>query len=112
MLLWIESQPPSTIAVVVFGAVYLLAALTFCGAAILSRRPIAKALQLVTPGVLSPLGTILGILIAFLAVRVWSNLGPGTYRPRSQRVARGRHADELLARGRQGARSRGDRKTS
>jgi hypothetical protein len=74
MLLWIESQWPSTIIVVVFGAVYLLAALTFCVAASLSRRPIAKALQLVTPGVLSPLGTILGILIAFLAVRVWSNL--------------------------------------
>jgi hypothetical protein len=31
-------------------------------------------LQPVTPGLLSPLGTILGILIAFLAVRVWTNL--------------------------------------
>jgi hypothetical protein len=37
-------------------------------------RPIGKALQSVTPGILSPLGTILGILIAFLAVRVRTNL--------------------------------------
>jgi hypothetical protein len=74
MVLWIESQPTSIIAVIVFGAAYLLAAMIFCVAVVLSRRPIAKALQPVTPGILSPLGTILGILIAFLAVRVWSNL--------------------------------------
>jgi hypothetical protein len=58
----------------VFSAAYLTAALIFSLAALLSRHPIAKALQPVTPGLLSPLGTILGILIAFLAVRVWSNL--------------------------------------
>jgi hypothetical protein len=74
MLLWIESQSTSIIALIVFSAAYLTAALIFCGATFLSRRPIAKALQPVTPGLLSPLGTILGILIAFLAVRVWTNL--------------------------------------
>ena len=74
MLLWIESQSTVIIALIVFGAAYLSAALIFCVAAFLSRRPIAKALQAVTPGILSPLGTILGILIAFLAVRVWTNL--------------------------------------
>jgi hypothetical protein len=74
MLLWIESQPTVIIALIVFGAAYLSAALIFCIAAFLSRRPIGKALQSVTPGILSPLGTILGILIAFLAVRVWTNL--------------------------------------
>jgi hypothetical protein len=74
MLLWIESRPTSIIALIVFGAAYLSAALMFWVAVLLSRRPIAKALQPVTPGVLSPVGTILGILIAFLAVRVWANL--------------------------------------
>jgi hypothetical protein len=59
MLWWIESQPTSVIALFVFGAAYLSAALIFCLAALLSRRPIAKALQPVTPGLLSPLGTIL-----------------------------------------------------
>jgi hypothetical protein len=74
MLLWVESQPPSIIALIVFGAAYLFASLIFCLAFFLSGLPIAKALQPVTPGILSPLGTILGILIAFLAVRVWTNL--------------------------------------
>jgi hypothetical protein len=74
MLLWIESQPTSVIALIVFGAAYLSAALISCLAAFFSRHPIAKALQPVTPGILSPLGTILGILLAFLAVRVWTNL--------------------------------------
>ena len=74
MLLWIESQSTSIIAIIVFAAAYVLAALIFGLAAFLSHRPIAKALQPVTPGLLSPLGTILGILIAFLAVRVWTNV--------------------------------------
>jgi hypothetical protein len=74
MILWIESQSTLIIALIVFGAAYVSAALIFCVAAFLSRRPIGKALQPVTPGILSPLGTILGILIAFLAVRVWTNL--------------------------------------
>jgi hypothetical protein len=74
MILWIESQSTLIIALIVFGSAYLLAALIFGIAALFSRRPIAKALQPVTPGILSPLGTILGILIAFLAVRVWTNL--------------------------------------
>ena len=74
MLVWIESQSTAIIALIVFGAAYVSAALIFCVAALLSRRPIGKVLQSVTPGILSPLGTILGILIAFLAVRVWTNL--------------------------------------
>jgi hypothetical protein len=74
MLSWIESQPTSVIALIVFSVTYLLAALFFCVARLLSRRPIAKELQAITPGILSPLGTMLGILIAFLAVRVWTNL--------------------------------------
>jgi hypothetical protein len=44
------------------------------GIPFLPRRSIAKALQQIRPGVLAPVGTILGILIAFLAVRVWTNL--------------------------------------
>jgi len=74
MLLWTESQSTSIIVLIVFSAAYLSAALIFCIAAFLSQRPIAKHLQPITPSILSPLGTILGILIAFLAVRVWANL--------------------------------------
>jgi hypothetical protein len=74
MFLWIESQSTSIIALIVFSAAYLSAGVIFCAAALLSRRPIAKELQPVTPSLLAPLGTMLGILIAFLAVRVWTSL--------------------------------------
>jgi hypothetical protein len=74
MIRWIESQLVLIIALLVFSAAYLSAALVFFLAGSLSRRPIAKALQPVTPSPLSPLGTILDILIAFLAVRVWTNV--------------------------------------
>ena len=74
MVLWIESQSTSIIALIVFSAAYLSAALIFFVATLLSRRPIASELQPVTPSLLSPLGTTLGIFIAFLAVRVWTNL--------------------------------------
>src|SRR5271170_6302568 len=112
MLLWIESQSTSIIALIVFSAAYFSAALIFGLAALLSRRPIGKALQWVTPGILSPLGTILGILILPGGAGL-DELGsrPGAYRPRSERIAGGRHAGEFPARGRQDASARGDRKT-
>jgi len=73
-MLWIEAQPTAIIALVVFSLVYVLAAMLFCMAAILSRRAVAKALKSVAPVTLTPLGVILGLLIAFLAARVWTNL--------------------------------------
>jgi hypothetical protein len=51
----------------------LLTAAIFCLSAILSRRPVAKKLKAVVPVTLTPLGVILGLLIAFLASRVWMN---------------------------------------
>ena len=42
MLLWIESQSTSIIALIVFSAAYFSAALIFGLAALLSRRPIGK----------------------------------------------------------------------
>jgi hypothetical protein len=73
-MLWIEAQPTATIALVVFSPVYVLAAMLFCLAAILSRRAVAEELKSVAPVTLTPLGVILGLLIAFLAARVWTNL--------------------------------------
>ena len=72
-MLWLEAQWTTVIALVVFGACYMLTAAIFCLAAILSRRAIAKDLKGVAP-VLTPLCIILGLLIGFLAARVWANL--------------------------------------
>jgi hypothetical protein len=72
-MLWIEAQRTTVIALVVFGACYMVTAAIFCLAAILSRRAVAKDLKGVAP-VLTPLCIILGLLIGFLAARVWANL--------------------------------------
>jgi hypothetical protein len=74
MVLWIESQRSEVIFLIVFGLTYLAAALVVLIATLASRTSIGAELQTVTPGILSPLGVILGILIAFLAARVWANV--------------------------------------
>jgi hypothetical protein len=74
MTSWIESQSSPVIAAIVFGLVYLAAAAMFLLAAWVSRLSIGKQVGSLTPALLSPLGTILGILIVFLAARVWANL--------------------------------------
>jgi hypothetical protein len=74
MINWIESQPNEIIALVVFSFAYLAAATIFVVATWVSRRAFGKTLQPITPSLLSPLGTVTGILIVFLAARVWANL--------------------------------------
>jgi Protein of unknown function (DUF4239) len=74
MIHWIKWQPTEVIFLIVFGATYLVAALVVVIAVLASRTSIGPELQTVTPGILSPLGAILGILIAFLAARVWANV--------------------------------------
>ncbi|MBV9220892.1 MAG: DUF4239 domain-containing protein [Methylobacteriaceae bacterium] len=74
MVLWIESQKTPTIALVVFGGCYALAALIFLATAFLRRHWAAADLKATTPTMLTPLSVIFGLLIAFLAARVWANL--------------------------------------
>ena len=73
MVVWVESQSSIVIAVLVLAVCYGLAAVIFAASVIVSRWPIAADLKATTPGLLSPLGTVTGLLIAFLAVRVWTN---------------------------------------
>jgi len=74
MIFWLESQSTEIISLVVFGFIYLAAAIIFVVAARAPRASVREELRTVTPGVLSPLGAILGIMIAFLAARVWANV--------------------------------------
>jgi Protein of unknown function (DUF4239) len=74
MTSWIESQSAPVIALIVFGFVYLAAVGIFLLTVWVSGHPVGKHVAALTPGLLSPLGTILGILIVFLAARVWANL--------------------------------------
>jgi len=75
MIHWIESQSTSVIAVIVFGLSYVFTALVFAVTAALARRPVGEQLKAVSPVTLTPLAVILGLLIAFLAARVWENTG-------------------------------------
>jgi hypothetical protein len=74
MLSWLESQQTLVIVLIVFAFCYLLAALIFVYLAMVSRSPVAGALHVTTPAMLTPLGVILGLVIAFLAARVWANV--------------------------------------
>src|SRR3954466_15932800 len=73
-MLWIEAQSTPVITLLVFGVCYMLAAAIFCLAAILSRRRVAQDLKAVAPVTLTPLGGILGLVMVFLASRVWTNV--------------------------------------
>src|SRR6185437_4774747 len=74
MILWIESQDAAVIALVLFALCYALAGAVFLLAIIVARHRIAADLKALTPVLLTPLSVLTGLLIAFLAARVWANL--------------------------------------
>jgi hypothetical protein len=74
MMHWIESHTTPTIVLLAFGLSYALAAIIFAATVAVSRRRIAAHVKATSPVMLTPLSVIAGLLIAFLASRVWSNL--------------------------------------
>jgi hypothetical protein len=75
MIYWIEAQSTTVITVVVSSLCYVAAAGVFGLAKAFSSRPMAEQLKMISPVTLTPLAVILGLLIAFLAARVWENVG-------------------------------------
>jgi hypothetical protein len=78
VILWIESQPTALIAVLVTAFTYGIAAVIFLAMMVISRWRIAGELKGMTPVMLTPLAVIVGLLIAFLASRVWTNIDRAT----------------------------------
>src|SRR5690554_1650809 len=74
LLHWIESQPTSIITVVVLSGCYALAIVVHFLVRQLAHPMLALELKATTPVMLTPLATMLGLLIAFLAQRVWTNI--------------------------------------
>lgn len=74
MILWIGSQSAAVIVLLMFGLCYTLAGVIFFLTAMISRHRVAADLKSLTPVLLTPLSVIAGLLIAFLAARVWNNL--------------------------------------
>jgi hypothetical protein len=74
MILWIGSQDAVIIALLMFALCYAIAGAVLSVAVIIARHRIAADLKMLTPVLLTPLSVIAGLLIAFLAARVWANL--------------------------------------
>ena len=74
MITWIESHSPAVIALLGCGFCLFIAALVFALGSALSSTRLAKHLEFVSPPLVTPLGVILGLLLAFLASRVWTNV--------------------------------------
>ena len=75
IIYWIEEQSTAGIAVIILLLTYAFAAIVFGVVTILSRRSVAEELKSISPVTLTPLAVILGLMLAFLAARVWENVG-------------------------------------
>jgi hypothetical protein len=71
MLTWITGQSIVVIAAIVFGAVYLLAALVLAMVALAARRGVDRAFKGVRGVALDPVSVIFALLVGFLGADVW-----------------------------------------
>jgi hypothetical protein len=70
--LWIEAQPTLVIVLVVFGIAYLFAALVFVLASMVPSSWLHHFKQ-ISAATVTALAVVLGVLLGFLAARVWAN---------------------------------------
>jgi hypothetical protein len=70
---WIHNLPVPSMALVVFGFTYLLAAITFAAVTALASGERAKSFKAISPGMLPVLGIIFGLFVAFTAAQVWAD---------------------------------------
>jgi hypothetical protein len=74
MSTWLHNLPIFWMAIVIFGACYTMAAIVFFGVGALAKRRIGAAFRGFSAGMLSPLGVIFGLLVAFIAAQVWGDV--------------------------------------
>src|SRR5262245_44076704 len=70
---WLHNLPLSWMMLVVFGFTYVVAATIYAVVATLAVGKLAKSFKSVSAGMLSPLGVIFGLFVAFTAAQVWSD---------------------------------------
>src|SRR5260370_6270061 len=71
---WLHNLPVIWMALVVFGATYLIAGLIYAGVNVLAVGERARAFKAITPGILSPMGIVFGLYLAFTAAQVWGDI--------------------------------------
>src|SRR5215467_9041843 len=70
---WLHNLPILWMTLVVFGFSYLLAAGIYALVSALAKGEQARTFKAVSPGLLSPLGIIFGLFVAFTAAQVWND---------------------------------------
>jgi len=74
MSTWLHDLPIFWMALFVFCACYAVAAVVFFAVSMLARSRMGLAFRGFSPGMLSPLGIIFGLLVAFIAAQVWGDV--------------------------------------
>lgn len=70
---WLHNLPLPWMTMVVFGFTYLTSAAIYAGVATLAVGERVKSFKALSPGMLSPLGILFGLLVAFTAAGVWGD---------------------------------------
>jgi hypothetical protein len=70
---WLHNLPLFWMTLVIFGFTYLVAAAIYLIVRWLAVGDRARSFKAVTPGVLSPLGVIIGLFVVFIAAQVWGD---------------------------------------
>src|SRR5271167_468799 len=70
---WLHNLPLPWMALVVFGAVYLVTAVIYAVVIGLAAGERARAFKAVSPGMLPPLGILFALFMAFAASQVWTD---------------------------------------
>jgi hypothetical protein len=70
---WVHNLPIPWMALFIFGFTYLVAAAIYLIVSLLAVGQRARSFKAVSSGMLSPLGVIFGLFVAFTAAQVWSD---------------------------------------
>ena len=70
---WLHNLPVVSMAVIVFGATYLVAAVIYAVVMVLAVGERARSFKAISAGMLPPLGIIFGLFVAFTAAQVWQD---------------------------------------
>src|SRR6266480_4875036 len=68
---WLHNLPVVWMALVVFGVTYLVTAVIYIAVMLLAVGERARSFKAISAGMLSPLGIIFGLFVAFTAAQVW-----------------------------------------
>jgi hypothetical protein len=70
---WLHNLPIAWMALLIFGLTAVVTAAIVVGVSVLSVGERARSFKAVSPGLLSPLGVLFALFIAFTATQVWSD---------------------------------------